>query len=1152
MAQTFNRRPLTMNTPTKDNIKQYFFNHYNWKGVIDDQNFLAVDQESFANSNNVYVDREGLLRSRPATKIKHISYVNGANTWELVNILDAWTYPMVNVYKTFVNNKNYLTFVNQNFPNANQQFEIDSSKVKIILADEKLFIFTPTSLNYYDILGNQVLTATSLIYVPVISIVKDGILVNNEPMNELTTAYIVRYLYDTTTFNDYSKILGKEITVMIDGVQYKLEFKLNTNFVLVSRYCSVGDKNFADDYALGNEAKGTPLVSVSTLGSMLVSFLTYTVDQTTKVPTNQWLINYTSDGITFTTLNTVGLGKILSMPRITQDGKHVVCICAGTNPGPYALSVITATPQFDTWTNLCSYNDPVDYNSLVIDGFLKLNEITSVGQNYNQSVDINGYFKDYRNFVFIYGQDLVSESTGDPVYQSLYCLTMSGGVLSHKQIFGNTTVSTTYTYTPNSFRERTLSDTGTIIGDAVRYTFEFGSVNIGYTGSPSGSGGATVNNLKLVVKFYATTGTREWLLTGDVTISLDGENFTAYSIYKAWSDNPANAYSGNHTFTDGYMTYAINLSGDASSITSVITVVSTSITKQKTEPGGTMLLDGHNCNTNRYMPTMYCGLDSSNRNVYAMSIVAKDTSNSKNYKFMLRITGSGAGIVVSKTVEINYQTLIAPLSEDCICKGYDYIYAYYTYIDNKKQLNVHTDNFNTTSTKYDIVLKEETVIAYEEAKVKFSYPNAYIVTNDKIFCYSSYIVDESYDFLNLLFAAIPITWYYGGNTSDSIYLANENGVYSNKLTGYIEVDEYTAGRINYFLPTASCELSEYYLANGKSLYISGYQQDVTDFKWYFPKINTESFDYDITNVHPISSTQVAVFLEDSVFYLERSTDSTSTILYRYYKSKLQVGCNPGCDVLTTFDSKYILFTSKRGLVAMSYQEFIASDEQSLSYLSDNIYTLYYKYITDTNSNNEVKLYKFAFWIVVYKEDSKDAFIYDIRNGSWWPITYTNNIARVLDYQDKVEIISNGILFSLHLGDDYYYDDDGNKYKIDWYVESQKLYLQAINYYKHITNITLVSVHDIDVINESNENDEEMSYKLQCDIYRKQIDGNIGLDDYTSINYDVNGARTFVQRLNYGKVNELQYRLSANLENVIQFPLSLNGITVKYKIGTQVR
>lgn len=68
MARTFNRYPMSVNTPDKQDIKDYFFNQYNWKGICEDKNYLAVDQYTSADAKNVYVDNEGMLRSRPSLK----------------------------------------------------------------------------------------------------------------------------------------------------------------------------------------------------------------------------------------------------------------------------------------------------------------------------------------------------------------------------------------------------------------------------------------------------------------------------------------------------------------------------------------------------------------------------------------------------------------------------------------------------------------------------------------------------------------------------------------------------------------------------------------------------------------------------------------------------------------------------------------------------------------------------------------------------------------------------------------------------------------------------------------------------------------------------------------------------------------------------
>jgi hypothetical protein len=118
-----------------------------------------------------------------------------------------------------------------------------------------------------------------------------------------------------------------------------------------------------------------------------------------------------------------------------------------------------------------------------------------------------------------------------------------------------------------------------------------------------------------------------------------------------------------------------------------------------------------------------------------------------------------------------------------------------------------------------------------------------------------------------------------------------------------------------------------------------------------------------------------------------------------------------------------------------------------------------------------------------------------------------------------------------------YKDDGEK--IEWFIESQKLHLNANNYYKHIVNMTFASVYD---------GDKSLMTNLDVKNYRKQVDN--GKNE--TFFYKINVIRTYVKRLNYSKVCEFQYKLSSNEEQAIPIPLALSNISIKYKIGGQVR
>ena len=386
--------------------------------------------------------------------------------------------------------------------------------------------------------------------------------------------------------------------------------------------------------------------------------------------------------------------------------------------------------------------------------------------------------------------------------------------------------------------------------------------------------------------------------------------------------------------------------------------------------------------------------------------------------------------------------------------------------------------------------------------------------------------------IDLLFEAMPLS------SEIYFYACTYENLYSNNLSSKITVDEVVRGSTNYILPDFISELSSFYIAKDRTLYISSYPKD-GNFKWYLPKIATEVFDENINNIHPVSASEMAVFLKNSVYYIQRQADSNGDGYdeHFYIKSKLQVGCKNYSDVITSFDGRYVIFPSVRGLVAMTYQELTASTEQVLTFLSDSINTKFTQFNVGT-----VKLYKYEYWILCYREGSKDLLCFDVRNNSWWPLTIPFAVDKVITYEDKPLFLCDKKLFVPDYSDDEYYDYDGYfMLQIEWLFKSQKLHLEAPNYYKHISNITLTSVLD-------EAGREPLDLNLTVTNYRKRAN----TSDVENFMFNVDTIRVYVKRLNYSKVNEFQYTLQSDEDNAIKIPLSLSSICVKYKISGQVR
>lgn len=1211
MIKTFNRTPISVNTPNDKNIKNYFFNHCNWKGMCDDKNILAVDQETFSDCKNVYVDSEGLLRSRPSLKIKTVTYTNAGNEYTLSDILDVWTFNDVTVYLSTSNKKYYLTFVNKNVTD-NIQRELkytDSngethsySKVIPILADNKIFIFSEHDFNYYDIEKNIYATAIDFIYIPTTSVVSGNKTTELDSPNVLTKSYITKYLYDKSTNINFADLVGKEVTVEVDGVSYKIKFEYNNELVFVERYSGLGENNFSTtNDVLGTHTENIPLVQASERESTLVCSYEKNYNDKGNISSVNWTIYHTLDGITFNRVPSKS--NILGMPKISRDGFYAFVFC---EDGPWVYSLldtdgnITGTKNYAVWTNLLKAINETKYNEWIADGF-NLNKHNSVDVYFNQTVSVNGYFRDDRAFAFTYGDGLVN-TDGEPRYKNFYCVYCYGSDFYKKVIF-NSTIDTPYTYTPrvSSITLGISADTETSGTSGTPYYNNITSNNltdvqfvyVNENGATKYT--AYLTDLKLFLNLFSpayppgngTSCSGTSILFGNYKIAdNDGNVIDSGQIYNEINVSldvmSKQGYVQN--FTTSYFSFNVNvsISGDGTvpsnshihiipgsssgGAGSYITINSGNISGTDVISG--TLLEGEPAATAQSMPNLYVAFKEQRMSIAIdfTASIPNDVSYD-NYRGIYRIERDNTGetrprIIYSERYPGSVPVVRPPLRDGLIISNGRYMFTRLEKEGEKEVVSVHTikyDNDEIVSNHITTVFSEEYVSDSHFLNKTFVFgdPIPYLLTKNQLFTYDDYTSAVGYEPINLLFTCFPIAYFYGGNVFDSMYIATTNALYISNADKVIELAETTVGETNFILPEVYSLLENYYVGIGNKLYISKSVTDNGKFKWYFPEISVQPFDNSITNLQPISNSEVAIFFENEIWH--STFDAETTIdgrkgVYRYYKSKLQAGCKKGSDVLVTYDGKYTIFASNRGLVAMSYQDFIASTEQSLTYLSDNIYDMFINYITEKNSLNQIKLYKFGYWIVIYKRDSKDGFVFDTRNNSWWPLSSFDKPTKFVTIDNKIEMLSVGNMYDLNKSDADYYDYDGEFVnKISWVVRSQKLHLSALNNYKHIINMTFVSVHDSNILQNSEYNIDGLDFKLQVNCYRKKVDGNINsLDDYVTVNYRVDTIRIYVQRLNYSKINEFQYQLSSDEENAMDIPLSLNSITIKYKVGGQVR
>lgn len=1254
MAKTFNRAPIQVDTPDSSDVKNYFFNHYDWKGLSDSKNMLSVDQETFSECNNVYINSEGLLRSRPSLKVKLVKYTDDKGEIQiLANIINIWTFDDVTLYQSTVNDKYYLTFVNKNFDNHVQvelkyvdenDEEISYKEIRPILANKKIFIFSEHDFNYYDVAENIYANAEKFIYVPTTSTNVGIVSTDLESKNILTKSYITKYLYDTYTSTNFDDLVGTNVTIKVEDNTYNVTFVYNNQLVFVSKYTSLSKYNFSDEYLLGENGEGYPLVETSERESMLISSYNYTTDDLEEIQkgmSTQWTIYHTDDGIRFTKLPVKD--GVIGMPKISRDGNYAFVFC---DDGPYVYSLyatIEDNKVYSVWTNLLETIDKTTYDEWVNAGF----HLTDVGDDDTvyprQTYQVNGYFRDDKLFAFTYS----NAKEGD----TLFCVYCNGEKLFRRELFyptkeinmsflpeskyssspvissealfkrtsydkssrAQTTVSTNLSDTIIVLFDEQNSSTrasatfsnlvltqeisgATFNSDSNTYTINWGNITLSGNLIIKLSDGTIISeeNLSFVRDNYAPI-VGNCIGMPDVVTSEPRKHFLYYSTITS---------TNNISFENKYFTFEICPVTAGTYSLGSYNVVDYSLQLKVTAKNFTIneVIEGFKfyettktvtnkvCN---YMPNLYVSFYSESYLSIAVSCIVstKPDGGIKAYhEAVFHIENGKFGEVCELLFSIvfnqisvpgvNTLHLHSPLRDSIMIYNRIYTVAYFNYIHNasvfEQYIAVRTVKLSSSVDANGVFTNESNLVqnaqidkhsavqvkytdekTYLSEMLRLGDPTPYLLTTENLYDYASYYNDswKDYNPIKLLFKAVPVANYYSGNSFDSIYLATENALYISNTSNIIEVDKLVEGETNFILPEVDSLLEDYYFAKRNELYVS--KSVSNEFKWYFPELRKQSFDDNITNLHPISNSEMAIFFADSVWYSTYDTETTvgnETGVYRYYKSKMQVGCKKGSDVLTTFDGKYTIFTSHRGLVAMSYQDFIASSEQSLTYLSDSIYNTFIAYITNVDSKNEVKLFKFGYWIIIYKQDANNCFVFDIRNNSWWPISIPVTPLKVVTMDDSVKLLCSNQMNELVTTDTDYFDYINKKRaNIEWFIKSQKLHLSALNNYKHIVNITLLSVHDSNILQESKYNINESAFKLQVNCYRKKINGNINdVDDYITVNYDVDTLRTFVQRLNYSKINEFQYQLSSDEENIMDIPLSLNSITIKYKIGGQVR
>ena len=330
-------------------------------------------------------------------------------------------------------------------------------------------------------------------------------------------------------------------------------------------------------------------------------------------------------------------------------------------------------------------------------------------------------------------------------------------------------------------------------------------------------------------------------------------------------------------------------------------------------------------------------------------------------------------------------------------------------------------------------------------------------------------------------------------------------------------------------------------------YTENRYNDDGKFLFYLPKKNRNEFDNTINKLHQLSEDTIAIFFTYEIHYAKYDS-SLST--YRYYKSKLQFGLLPKGEVVTSDDSVTTYFgTSKGGIVALTYQDFVAATEQTTLRISDSVNDNDRFFFT----NYPIKILKYRYWIIFYATINR-VWVYDTRNQSWWKQTTKSSVG---DGVKITQMFSTGANHIYFIADSHLYEinlpsygvmrtetvylDYGER-PIEWYFKSQKLHLGAPNYFKSIQGMTFF---------DSSEEDYENIFDLETYAYRDKpyVNGE------QNVHYDVRMIRTYLLRMHTMKTNEFQFKIGSDntiAQDELRHQLKLSSISIRYRITGEVR
>lgn len=1076
-----NRQPFSIDYDL-DDINQGIFVMSEFKGICDNENDVTIDQSTFSDANNIYVDTNNVLQSRSPIKFND-------NTGHIVNqwYFGEYGIRLVEIFETAENIEHHTyylyCFTHECYFNATDKkynyiiltrpIDTDNKrddkviKVTPVWIEDKVFFWIAGMGIYAFNLAGELITAddyntrlpyfedgVKYLYIPITKLMTNGLESELESENFLTSAYRRRYLYSAESPLPSNIEEGKSVTVQrtnTDGALEKLyTIKADENL----KYKLVYPQSVIGRYGLFN-LNGEYYFDSKIVNGILV-ILRF------NLSTN--IIEVSYGGNIFYKLPYIYIDTSWDeYPRLSDDG---MCACAITRTGLAFCNLFAATSDESQITLLNNFVWEIEIYDVSLEGIW--------------TADIHFKVHSRNEWIMIY-EDILGLKW---------------------------------------FKVKLQKPDGT-------------TVSYSYSSRENDGFGQMILNIHLSLDFYSNVGKE--IIDGKFgNIQFDTSSYLFFLTVIA----------------EDHRTYFIQFAYWMEQIRLAFWNVDREI-------------------GNDVMAPQFGDI-----RIYPYAFLQPIHANPINsmYTIMIATPGLFNGDILHFAA-INY--------------------------------DVDVDGTSTVTTIFTKRILQSTEHSKTSVRLIFDDSGKYLLTSNNVLTNLPLSSEEEWNIdSNIIELPLSDVLVPMAIDVDNIYFIKDDMLWTNVIdaNNILSLDVYEnvtyeqgsledfSIQINSNVPDNYTQLGDYYLSfvdftDGQNkLLVTDTRRDeeTDDFLLYLPVSSEQRFTQRINNIHPLADNMMGIFCDDAIWYIQALNLDNETVT-RYTKairSKLPVGNRKNDEILTADNGQAILFPTPRGIAYLSPEDFVATTDRSIKYITDAIQNFYNDFYFDDVENayaknkgydikSMIKMTTYSYWILFYKYLDSTILLLDTRSNTWWkwsvqyPIMQINgkdNLTLLL-LMDKADESYHGVSF-LYCDKSYNtYEDDiitnvyiGNylvettaygerviyqyaNSDIDWNFTSQKLHFGAINNYKRISSVN---------INANGEGAIVTNYETKAfrDYYHPE--------DSTTVAVKINDLRTFVQRCNIMHVVNFQFGLSNYTEVDDIEPLSLNSISIKYEVKGVVR